>query len=79
VATAAAHRGKGVSFDLLKYIHETMPYSEYILEVADTNASAIRLYEKLGYVEFTRKPAHKKSGFNDFVYMKLIRSSMEEN
>ena len=49
-----------------------MSYNEYILEVVDANTSAIRLYEKLGYVEFARKPAPKKSGFNYFVYMKCL-------
>jgi ribosomal protein S18 acetylase RimI-like enzyme len=54
-----------------------MHYSEYILEVADTNTPAIRLFEKLGYKEFTRKPAPKKSGFSHFVYMKLVHSIVE--
>jgi len=49
------------------------PYSEYVLEVIDTNAPAIRLYEKLGYREFTRTPAVKGSGFNYYVYMKAAR------
>jgi ribosomal protein S18 acetylase RimI-like enzyme len=70
VATVSAHRGKGIGYDLLNHVMEVTPFDEYILEVADTNTSAVRLYEKLGYKEYTRKPAPKRSGFNHFLYMK---------
>jgi len=70
VATAPEHRGKGAAFSLLSYVMVVSPYSEYVLEVIDINAPAIRLYEKLGYSEFKRTPAIKGSGFNHFVYMK---------
>jgi len=70
VATAAQHRGKGAAHDLLAHVMEISPYNEYVLEVMDVNTPAIRLYEKLGYAEFTRTPAPKFSGFAHFVYMK---------
>jgi ribosomal protein S18 acetylase RimI-like enzyme len=70
VATAPNHRGKGIAHGLLSYVMETEPFDAYVLEVIDTNAAAIRLYEKLGFSEFQRKPAPKGSGFNFFVYMK---------
>lgn len=70
VATAPEHRGKGVAFGLLSHVMETEPFDEYVLEVVDANASAIRLYEKLDFNEFTRTSAPKGSGFNHFVYMK---------
>ena len=70
VATASEYRGKGAAFGLLSHVMEISPYSEFVLEVIDTNDPAIRLYEKLGYCEFIRTPAPKGSGFNHFVYMK---------
>ncbi|MCL2576894.1 MAG: GNAT family N-acetyltransferase [Defluviitaleaceae bacterium] len=71
VATAPKHRGKGAAFGLLSYVMKTEPFSDYMLEVVDTNTPAIRLYEKLGFKEFMRKPSPtKKTGFNFFVYMK---------
>ena len=75
VATSAKHRGKGVAQGLLSHVMETEPFSEYVLEVVDNNASAVRLYEKLGFKEFKRtpSPSPKHAGFNFFVYM--IRSS----
>ena len=73
MATAAAYRGRGVGQGLLSHVMAAEPYSEYVLEVIDTNAPAIRLYEKLGYREFTRTPAVKGSGFNYYVYMKAAR------
>jgi ribosomal protein S18 acetylase RimI-like enzyme len=71
VATASAHRGKGAAQGLLAYVMENEPFAEYVLEVIDTNAPAIRLYEKLGFKEFIRtKSPSKHAGFNFFVYMK---------
>jgi ribosomal protein S18 acetylase RimI-like enzyme len=70
VATAERHKGKGAAYGLIEHIMGNMAYSEYVLEVADTNASAVRLYEKLGFAEFKRTPAPKVSGFNHFLYMK---------
>jgi len=75
VATAEAHRGKGIAFGLLNHVMESLAYGEYILEVVDTNPSAIRLYEKLGFTEFTRTPSPlpaKRTGFNYFIYMKRV-------
>ena len=73
VATAPNHKGKGVASGLIAYIISTMPYNEYVLEVAETNTPAVRLYEKLGFKEFRRKPAPKRSGVGNFLYMKVNR------
>lgn len=72
VATAPNHRGAGVGTALITHILSVMPYSEYVLEVADTNTSALKLYAKLGFSEFMRvKEKHsKQSGVNFLVYMK---------
>lgn len=72
VATSVAARGKGVATQLMNHVFEKLSYTSYVLDVADTNTKAIRLYEKLGYQEFKRMPAKfpKQMGFNYSVYMK---------
>lgn len=72
VATDAKHRGKGVAQAIIRHIVAQTPYSVYVLEVADTNTSAVGLYEKLGFREFMRTPQKhsKQSGINHLVYMK---------
>lgn len=70
VASAAEFRSKGAAHGLITHIIDATPYSEYILEVADNNTPAVRLYEKLGFVEFKRTPAPKGGGFNHLVYMR---------
>lgn len=70
IATAEEHRGKGAAFELINNVMKTLGYDTYVLEVIDTNIPAIKLYEKLGFSEFTRKKAVKGSGFNFHLYMK---------
>lgn len=76
VATASKYRGKGVATAIMNHIFTLPQYDEYVLEVADTNTNAVKLYEKLGYKEFRRiKPKHSKiSGINYLVYMKYKKS-----
>jgi ribosomal protein S18 acetylase RimI-like enzyme len=75
VATSVKYRGQGVATELLKSIIHSTSYEEYVLEVADTNLSAIKIYEKLGFAEFMRIPQKhsEKSGVNDLVYMKHVK------
>jgi ribosomal protein S18 acetylase RimI-like enzyme len=72
VATASKFRGSGVATTILEHLFTLPQYNQYILEVADTNMNAVKLYEKLGYKEFKRiKHKHsKRSGINYLVYMK---------
>jgi ribosomal protein S18 acetylase RimI-like enzyme len=72
VATSPEFRDRGVAGGLIEHIMQTCGYSEYVLEVADTNSTAIRLYERLGFKEFQRVPEKhpKQSGLNFYVYMK---------
>ena len=75
VATSEAAQGKGVCTALFKYVMKELPYRQYILEVADTNQNAYRLYKKLGFVEFERKGVKrpKLKGFNEIIYMKWCK------
>lgn len=77
VATAKEARGQGVASRLNDELVIRLGYEDYILEVVDTNIAAIRLYEKLGYVEFRRKPQRwfrKQAGFNARIYMRWMQS-----
>jgi ribosomal protein S18 acetylase RimI-like enzyme len=71
VATRAAYRKKGVASAIMNHLFTLPEYDRYILEVADTNTSALALYEKLGYREVYRKkqPFGKYIGLNYLVYM----------
>ncbi len=70
-ATSESARGKGVCTALCRYVMEELPYRQFILEVADTNDAAYRLYTKLGFSEFKRKNEKypKLKGLNQRIYM----------
>ncbi|MCL2405912.1 MAG: GNAT family N-acetyltransferase [Defluviitaleaceae bacterium] len=70
VATAPEHRNHGIGHALLSHIITTLPHDSYMLEVADNNANAKHLYEKLGFKEFRRVAASRRSGAGAFVYMR---------
>lgn len=75
VATSEAARGKGVCTELFRYVMEKLPYRQFILEVADTNQTAYRLYKNLGFSEFKRKNEKysKLKGLNQRIYMNWSR------
>jgi ribosomal protein S18 acetylase RimI-like enzyme len=77
VATAPGYRGKGVANALIEHIMQACGKGEYILEVADTNATALRLYKRLGFEEFERvmEKHPKQSGLNYYVYMRRNMAS----
>lgn len=72
VSTASAYRGKGVATAIMEHFFALPQFHEYVLEVADTNENAMRLYEKLGFQEFQRVEMKnkKQSGVNFLVYMR---------
>ena len=78
VGTASEFRGQGVAFQIIKHIIENTPYNDYVIEeVADTNTSAMNLYNKLGFEEYKRKPLPeiraKKIGINNFLSLKYVK------
>lgn len=70
VATAPDYRNQGIGYILLSHIMTTLPFNAYMLEVAESNTSAMRLYEKLGFKEFRRVAASKRSGAGAYIYMR---------
>jgi ribosomal protein S18 acetylase RimI-like enzyme len=75
VATKAEYRKMGVASAIINHIFTFPEYNSYILEVADTNATALRLYEKLGFKEVYRKRLRfgKQIGINYLLYMKRTK------
>ncbi|KIS04145.1 GNAT family N-acetyltransferase [Paucilactobacillus wasatchensis] len=75
VATGREFRGRGVATKLLNYLHNNTPFRDYVLEVADTNIAAVKLYEKLGYRVFKKVPEkhQRQSGINFYLYMKYTK------
>lgn len=78
VGTAPKFRGQGVASQIIRFIIENTPYDNYVIEeVADTNIPAMRLYEKLGFEEYKRKPVPekiaKKIGVNNFLALKYVK------
>lgn len=75
VGTSPKFRGQGVASQIIEHIIENTPYNDFIIdEVADTNIPAMRLYEKLGFEEYKRKPMPekmaKKNGINHLLSLK---------
>lgn len=78
VGIASEFRGQGIATQIIKYIMENTPYCEFLIEeVADTNIPAMRLYEKLGFEEYKRKPIPekmaKRNGINNLLSLKYVK------
>lgn len=78
VGTAPKFRGHGVASQIIQHIIDNEPYTDFVIEeVADTNIPAMRLYKKLGFEEYRRKPLSekmaKKNGINHFVSLKFVK------
>ena len=70
VSTAPKYRNQGIGYALLSNIMTTLPYDAYMLEVAENNATAFRLYDRLGFKEFRRVAASRRSRAGAFIYMR---------
>jgi ribosomal protein S18 acetylase RimI-like enzyme len=76
VATAPAQQGKGVATALLTHLLGLPAFQEYVVEdIKDTNAPALALYAKLGFIEYKRRPERfsKRAGFSEYVSMRLVQ------
>ena len=80
VATDTAFRGMGISKAMQRYLLQTLPYKEYLLEVAEMNSRAIRDFAELGFIVERRKPQRsfwKPSSEGGKVSMRKVVSSKE--
>lgn len=76
VATAERFRGRGAAKAVLNHLLALPEYDTFVLEdIKDTNAPALRLYERCGFHEYQRREVkHTRwSGFHAYVSMKLTR------
>lgn len=78
VGTAQEFKGQGVASQIIHHIFENTPYDDYVIEeVADTNIPAMKLYKKLGFEEYKRKPLpekmSKKNGINNLLSLKYMK------
>ena len=75
VATSENARGQGVCTALFQHVMQELPYREFRLEVVDTNLPAYRLYQKLGFTEFSRKQVKwsKLKGFHEKINMRWLK------
>ncbi|WP_096187070.1 GNAT family N-acetyltransferase [Evansella halocellulosilytica] len=78
VGTAVEFRGKRVASQIFQYIIQNTPYNDYVIEeVADTNIPAMRLYEKLGFEVYKRKPIPKRiakrNGINNLLSLRYVK------
>ena len=73
VTTLEAYQGKGIMKKLLSWTIENSAYHCYMLDVAGNNEAAIKLYEKIGFVESRRikEKFAKHAGFEYLIFMKL--------
>ena len=79
VAVLREYRRQGIANGLINEIIKMTEYNEYILEVADTNYNALKLYEKIGFREFKRieHKYKKQSGINYLIHMKYKKNILE--
>lgn len=76
VTTAPEYQNRGVATALMRHLLELPDYDEYILsDIKDTNAPALKIYHKLGFVEYRRRPVRcaRRAGFSDYVSLRLVR------
>jgi ribosomal-protein-alanine N-acetyltransferase len=74
IAVEPKWRGKGIGFQLLKFVIENNKNCDFFLEVRPSNQPAITLYRKFGFLEIGRR--RKYYGDEDAIIM--IRRKKEE-
>jgi ribosomal-protein-alanine N-acetyltransferase len=72
VAVDADYRKKGIAGEMLAALHESgaeKNVDAYFLEVRESNAAAIHLYEKMGYKEIGRRKRFYERPVEDAIVM----------
>jgi ribosomal protein S18 acetylase RimI-like enzyme len=76
VGTASRYQGQGVATAIIEHLLALPQHREYVLEsVSDINTRALKLYEKLGFVEYKRVPVNhtKRTGISYYISLKLVQ------
>ncbi|MBP2622628.1 GNAT family N-acetyltransferase [Streptococcus oricebi] len=72
VAVKKSFRRQGLASQMMRQVMELAPYKDYVLDVKDSNVSAISCYQKLGFKEFARKPKSRFTRQKDFKELILM-------
>lgn len=77
VAIISKYKRMGVASTLIKHLFSLPAYKHYVLEMDDTNLSALELYRKLGFREVYRINVEHAIGnhnkINNILYMKYSK------
>ncbi|PNE20158.1 hypothetical protein V511_10105 [Mesotoga sp. Brook.08.YT.4.2.5.1] len=79
IMIARSFQGKGIAFDssriFFEYVFRNLPINKIYLELFANNSPAMRLYEKLGFVEEGRfrQEYYKRGEFMDTTRMSILR------
>jgi len=83
VVTDSAYRGLGIAYNLQKHLLKNLSFEQYLLEVAEFNFKAIRMFEEFGFIVEQRRS--EKSFFKPnydgkkIAMRKIIKSSHIDN
>lgn len=72
VTTTPRYQGRGLATALLRHLIELPGYRAFVLEdIKDTNEAAFRVYGKLGFTAYKRRPARfsRFVGFTEYICM----------
>jgi ribosomal protein S18 acetylase RimI-like enzyme len=77
LTTDPAFRGRGIGTAMFRHVCETLPYERYTFEVLSKNATAIRLYNKLGIkqVRVKKDPVASLVGHGSPIIMEFERDT----
>lgn len=80
VASNAQYRERALHRDH-KTHNKRRPHTVFVLEVADTNTSAVSLYKKIGFKEFmkVKMKNSKQSGVDHLIYMAYQKKASTES
>lgn len=75
VAVRKKYRKQGIATALLKESMSLTNYQDFVLDVTDVNAGAIKCYTQCGFQEFKRVPEKhgKQKGFLEKIYMRYSK------
>jgi ribosomal protein S18 acetylase RimI-like enzyme len=78
IATSSKYRGKGIATSIIKHICSLNNYKKFVItDVADSNHTAIKVYEKAGFKEYKRvKKNYKKVGINAYISFKYCKKNV---
>lgn len=78
IATHPNHRRNGYAKIILQSVFRDYPSQECFLDVDTTNVSAIRFYEKMGFLLLDKRKAYYQNGSTALIYTKKGNDTWEK-